>query len=168
LSDPGVGGVLTQSKIAIFIAMHLALLQQFVGINAVVPYGGEIAGEAIPSLKQIFPIIINLEQTLTAFLTSYLLSKIGRKKILQFGTAIGGISNGIIAVGFFIKDANDSLGSGFILFGLVIFMANFGLSLGPVVWLYIPEIVQPSIIPYSTLVNWGGASLVMLLFPIIK
>ncbi len=39
LSDPGAG-LLTQSKVAIFIAMHLALLQQFVGINAVVPYGG--------------------------------------------------------------------------------------------------------------------------------
>jgi len=39
LSDPGLSAT-TQSKVAIFIAMHLALLQQFVGINAVVPYGG--------------------------------------------------------------------------------------------------------------------------------
>jgi len=101
-------------------------------------------------------------------LTSYLLSRIGRKVILQYGTFVGGVSNAIVAIGFFIKDSNDGLGSGLILFGLVVFMANFGLSLGPVVWLYIPEIVQPSIVPYSTLVNWGGASLVMLLFPIIK
>jgi hypothetical protein len=28
------------SKIAVFIALHLALLQQMVGINAVVAYGG--------------------------------------------------------------------------------------------------------------------------------
>lgn len=101
-------------------------------------------------------------------MTSYLLSRIGRKVILQYGTFVGGVSNAIVAIGFFIKDSNDGLGSGLILFGLVVFMANFGLSLGPVVWLYIPEIVQPSIVPYSTLVNWGGASLVMLLFPIIK
>ena len=47
-------------------------------------------------------------------------------------------------------------------------MANFGLSLGPVVWLYIPEVVQPNIVPFSTGINWGGAALVMLLFPIIK
>jgi hypothetical protein len=79
-----------------------------------------------------------LEQTLAAFLTSYLLSKIGRKTILQYGTAIGGISNAVIAIGFFIKDSNKDVSSGLILFGLVVFMANFGLSLGPVVWLYIP------------------------------
>ncbi len=47
-------------------------------------------------------------------------------------------------------------------------MANFGLSLGPVVWLYIPEVVQPNIVPFSTGANWGAAALVMLLFPIIK
>lgn len=47
------------SPVAVTIALHLALLQQFVGINAVVAYGGEIAESAIPSLKSTFPIIIN-------------------------------------------------------------------------------------------------------------
>ena len=51
--------------------------------------------------------------------------------------------------------------------GLFMFMAAFGLSLGPVVWLYIPEIVQPKIIPYSTASNWISASIVIILFPII-
>lgn len=46
-------------------------------------------------------------------------------------------------------------------------MAIFGLSLGPVVWLYIPEIVSPKIVPFSTLSNWISASMVILLFPII-
>ncbi len=48
------------NKIAVIVAIHMALLQQFVGINSVVAYGGEIAGKAIPSLKAIFPILINL------------------------------------------------------------------------------------------------------------
>ena len=47
-------------------------------------------------------------------------------------------------------------------------MGNFGISLGPVVWLYIPEIVQANIIPFSTGVNWAAAACCMLLFPIIK
>jgi hypothetical protein len=89
--------------------------------------------------------------------------------ILQFGTAVGAISNGIIGIGFLIKGDGDGMdfGKGLILFGLVVFMANFGISLGPIVWLYIPEIVQPNIIPFSTGANWGAASLIMLLFPII-
>jgi hypothetical protein len=47
------------------------------------------------------------------------------------------------------------------------FMGFFGFSLGPVVWLYIPEIVQPNIVPYSTASNWIFASIVIILFPII-
>jgi hypothetical protein len=52
--------------------------------------------------------------------------------------------------------------------GLVIFMGNFGLSLGPVVWVYLPEIVQSEILPYAVMANWLSASFVMLLFPVIK
>ena len=46
-------------------------------------------------------------------------------------------------------------------------MGVFGVSLGPVVWLYIPEIVQPKIVPFSTATNWICASLVIILFPIL-
>lgn len=52
--------------------------------------------------------------------------------------------------------------------GLVIYMANFGLSLGPIVWLYIPEILEPQLIPFSTGANWASASLITILFPILK
>lgn len=47
-------------------------------------------------------------------------------------------------------------------------MANFGFTLGPVVWVYLPEIVQPNVLPYATLVNWLSAAAVMFLFPVIK
>lgn len=52
--------------------------------------------------------------------------------------------------------------------GLIVFMADFGLSLGPVVWLYIPEILEPNLIAFSTLANWTTASLITILFPILK
>jgi hypothetical protein len=84
------------------------------------------------------------------------------------GTVFGAITTALIGIGFLIRDSNEDAGNIMILLGLVLFMANFGLSLGPVVWLYIPEVVQPSIIPFSTGINWAGAALVMLLFPIIK
>lgn len=47
-------------------------------------------------------------------------------------------------------------------------MASFGLTLGPIVWLYIPEIVEPNIIPYSTMANLIGASACMIGFPLIS
>ena len=46
-------------------------------------------------------------------------------------------------------------------------MAVFGLTLGPIVWLYIPEIVESNIIPYSTMVNLFGAASCTIIFPLI-
>lgn len=108
------------------------------------------------------PIIINTLQFGGAIITAYLLTRIGRKFLLEFGalaTAIGAI---IVAIGFM----SDSLS--WILFGLIFFMACFGLTLGPVVWIYLPEVSQPKVLSLATGASWASCSLVMLLFPIIK
>jgi hypothetical protein len=47
-------------------------------------------------------------------------------------------------------------------------MANFGITLGPVVWVYLPEIIQPKILSYAAMVNWLTAAFIMLFFPVIK
>ena len=106
---------------------------------------------------------------LTTFLTGFLLIKFGRKTILQFGTLMGGVSNALLFIGFLITNTfdNTDLGQGFILTGLFMYMAVFGVSLGPIVWLYIPEIVQPKVVPYSTATNWITCSMVIILFPLL-
>ena len=147
--------------------MHLAVLQQFVGINAVIVYGSEIVSKVFPSLANLIPVFLNLEQIVGGLLSSYLLTKFGRKTLLQLGTVLAAFCLLIIALGFFIQDSSQNVANALIVIGLVIFMANFGLSLGPLVWLYIPEIVEPKIVPFSTLANWTSASIVMILFPII-
>lgn len=105
------------------------------------------------------------------FATGFLLITFGRKTILQFGTLLAGISNILIFIGFFIQarsDEDSSPGELFILLGLFLYMAVFGVSLGPVVWLYIPEIVQPKVVPFSTATNWISCALVIIMFPILS
>jgi len=113
-------------------------LQQFVGISAVSTYAGEIASGNLQSFKAVLPSIVNFEQVATAIISSFLLNKYGRKLILQYGTIGAVITNCIIGFGFFISGSAPGLSVGLILFGLFFYMANFGLSLGPIVWLYIP------------------------------
>jgi SP family arabinose:H+ symporter-like MFS transporter len=99
------------------------------------------------------------------------LTKLGRKTILQFGTLVGIISLVMIGIGFIVQGSGantNTFASVLIISGLIIFMADFGLSLGPVVWLYIPEILEPNYIAFSTLANWTTASLITILFPILK
>ena len=47
-------------SIRIKIAIHLAILQQMVGINSVISYGAEIAQQVIPSLKTAIPSLLNI------------------------------------------------------------------------------------------------------------
>lgn len=47
-------------------------------------------------------------------------------------------------------------------------MLLFGFTLGPIVWLYIPEIVAAKWVPFTTMSNWGGCVVTVLLFPIIR
>lgn len=146
----------------------MALLQQFVGISAVATYARAIAEGSLSSFKPVLPSILNFEQVASAILSSFLLTKYGRKTILQVGTLGAAGANLVIAIGYFINDSYPSLSVALILLALFYYMANFGLSLGPIVWMYIPEIVAPDFLPFSTMVNWGGSAATILLFPIIK
>ena len=50
---------------------------------------------------------------------------------------------------------------------MFVFVAVFSMSLGPVVWLYIEDILPPQGVPIATSANWLSATLVIILFPII-
>jgi hypothetical protein len=56
---------------------------------------------------------------------------------MQAGTVGAAISCFIIAIGFF-SQSHKGLSDGLVIMGLIIFMGNFGLALGPVVWVYLP------------------------------
>jgi hypothetical protein len=51
---------------------------------------------------------------------------------------------------------------------MFLFIGVFGLTLGPLTWIYISETVEPKYVPFATALNWAGASLVIVMFPIIK
>ena len=46
-------------------------------------------------------------------------------------------------------------------------MIWYGLTIGPVVWLYIPEIVPTKMVPLATIMNWVGCSICVIVCPII-
>jgi hypothetical protein len=47
-------------------------------------------------------------------------------------------------------------------------MFIFGAALGSIVWLYIAEIAEPSVVSVATTITWLFAAIVMVLFPIIN
>lgn len=47
----------------------------------------------------------------------------------------------VISIGFFLKSTQGESVTILIVISLIVYMFDFGFSLAPVVWLYIPEIV---------------------------
>lgn len=108
---------------------------------------------------------------IAAIVSISLMNKKGRKFLIQSGTFVCMVCLGIVAISFFFKkalDFKDSIPQSIaIIIGMCVFMTFFGLTLGPIVWLYIPEIVEPNIIPYSTMTNLFGAAVCIIGFPLI-
>ena len=55
-----------------------------------------------------------------------------------------------------------------IIVGMFLFIGSFGLTLGPLTWICISEMVEPKYVPFATALNWVACSSVVIMFPIIK
>ncbi len=94
-----------------------------------------------------------------------LIQKYGRVTLMQVGSALMSICMILLGVNFLRgEDRND-----WVIAVTVVFIRGvFSCTMGPIAWLYMAEVVKPNIIPYGTMLNWGGATLVFFLFPIMS
>lgn len=161
LLDPGI-------KVAVFLGVSLAVLAQFTGIDAIIYYGPRILESAGFGLSdalggQVIIGIINVVFTLVAI---WKIDQIGRKPLLIIGTTGMFISLTIIGFLFAVGIAEGILLLTFIL----IFIASFAFSLGPVVWVLLSEIYPTKIrgraMSIATVATWIGTSIIGQLIPI--
>ena len=47
-------------------------------------------------------------------------------------------------------------------------MTLFSTTIGPVVWMYVPEIIPAKVVPFATTLNWLGCSFALIILPIIN
>jgi SP family galactose:H+ symporter-like MFS transporter len=156
------------------VAALLAILQQLTGINAIIYYADTIfaaAGFNNPTSQSLATLwavgAVNVVATLVAVLW---VDRFGRKPLLLLGSA--GMCTGllIVAGAFFelqkvtsSERATHGVASAGILalVGLVIFIASFAFSLGPVVWTVINEVFPSHVrgrgVAVATAINWFAA-----------
>lgn len=109
----------------------------------------------------------NLIQLASTGFSAFLFGKVGRRTVICVGNVVIGlllVMLGIIFLELFKGwQAGFAVGMTFIM----IFNVALGLSIGPVVWIYIPEIAQEKMVPVATATYWVGCSICVIIAPII-
>jgi SP family arabinose:H+ symporter-like MFS transporter len=154
-------------RLPLLIGITLAILQQFCGINAIIYYGPRIfesAGIASGNAL-LFQVIIGTINLLFTFVAIKNADKYGRKFLLLIG--LTGIVLSLILCGMLFYTGNSS---GILLLCLVLlFIACFALSLGPITWIIINEIfpteVRSKAVALCTFTLWGAVWIVGQFFP---
>jgi sugar porter (SP) family MFS transporter len=156
-------------RMALIVGVTLAILQQFVGINTVIYYAPIIFkrtgfGSASALGATVWVGAINFLFTLVAI---WLIDKIGRKALLIYGAIGMGISLFMIGLLFEMK----AFSGPWILIFILVYIASFAASFGPVVWVLISEIYPNKIrgraASTATMSNWVANFFVTLLFPVM-
>ena len=163
-------------RLVLTIGIVIAILQQITGINSVFFYAPMIfeqsgIGTDAAFMQAVLVGIVNLVATIVAIM---LIDKLGRRPLLITGLVIIVTSMILLAYAFGsatigadgeLTNMNPTL----ILIGILSFVAGFGISLGPVMWVLFSELFPNRIrgiaISFCGLINSSVSFIVQLVFP---
>jgi len=153
----------------IVIGTILSVLQQFTGINAVLYYGADIFEKALGFgkedvlLQQVMLAAINLIFTFVAMAT---VDRLGRKPLLYIGSV--GMLIGFLLLGGTLMSGNVGILS---LIGVLLFIASFAMSMGPVVWVILSEMFPNNMrsvaMSIAVAAQWAANYVVTQSFPLV-
>jgi SP family arabinose:H+ symporter-like MFS transporter len=154
-------------QLPLLIGITLAILQQFCGINAIIYYGPSIFESAgiAKGNALLFQVIIGTINLLFTFVAIRNADKHGRRFLLL--TGLSGIVLSLVLCGLLFY--SGSSGNILLLCMIVLFIACFALSLGPVTWIIISEIfpteVRSKAVAICTFSLWSAVWIVGQFFP---
>ncbi|MGD9572111.1 MAG: sugar porter family MFS transporter [Thermoleophilia bacterium] len=162
----------------LMIGIGLSVIQQVTGINAVIYYANDIFADAgfatAEDQAEATLYAIGLVNVLATFIAIAYVDRFGRRPLLLAGLV--GMTASLAAVGVSFAAFDTTAGADthvtaagiFTLVALVVFIASFAFSLGPVVWTMISEIypnrVRGRAVSIATAANWLAAFLVTQFF----
>ncbi len=162
---------------ALIVGVGLSIFQQITGINAIIYYANTIFESAglVSTQSQTAATLyaIGLTNVLATFIAVAYIDRFGRRPLLLMGLTGMFVSLCAVGLGFATQSSADPAAGASIvgiitIAGLVVFIASFAFSLGPVVWTIISEIypsrVRGKAVSFATAANWGAAFLVAQFF----
>lgn len=163
------GNLLSFGWLVLVIGILLSIFQQFVGINVVLYYAPEIfktisSGTDSALLMTIIVGVVNFLFTIIAIRT---VDKYGRKPLMVIGAI--GMAVAMFSLGFvFYSEASGYAA----LSAMMLYVASFAMSWGPVTWVLLSEIfpnkIRGKALAIAVAAQWISNYLVSLTFPMMN
>lgn len=164
------GNLLSFGWLVVIVGIALSVFQQFVGINVVLYYAPEIFKNIDPSSGTDWALLL----TIVVGIVNFLFTIIAVKKVDQYGRRplmiIGsiGMAVAMLALGFvFFANASGYLA----LVCMMIYVASFAMSWGPVTWVLLSEIfpnkIRGKAMAIAVAAQWISNYLVSWTFPMM-
>jgi len=153
----------------LLIAVALMAFSQFCGINAIMYYSSKIfesagGGKDAAFTSSVWVGLINLVFTLVAI---RFVDQAGRRPLLLAGTAVQTLALGVVGWLF-----HHGGGGPLLLLAVIVFIAAFAVSMGPIGWLLCSEIfpnrVRGRAMSVATFTVWAACYVVAKTFPMLN
>lgn len=122
-------------RIPLLIGVLLPMFSHLSGIAAIMYFAPNIINESVDSVESSFlgAILVGVVNCAFTFVAIFNIEKFGRRKLLLIGVIGAFIS--LSGVGIFF-----AIGSTYVIIPLLLYVASFAFSYGPIVWVVISEI----------------------------
>lgn len=154
------------SRPAVLAVTTVMIGQQLCGINSIVMYGVSLLADLLASNSALLNIMVAILNIIVTTASAPLTDKLGRKPCLLASIAGMGTSSLLLAIGI-IKHFPVLSGA-----AVLLFVAFFGLGLGPVPFILSSELVGPEAVgatqSWALAANWIATFVVAQFFPVLS
>ena len=156
--------------IAVIAGSAIAILGQFMGVNAVLYYGPKIFSDAGFDNPMFSTVLVGVVNMVTTILAVFIIDKVGRKQLIYWG--VSGMILCLLAIGiYFAWGAQIGLGNGFMLTFFLAYVFCCAISISAIVFVLLSEMYPNSVrgraMSIAGFALWIGTYLIGQLTPIL-
>ena len=155
---------------AVLIGSAIAILGQFMGVNAVLYYGPKIFSEAGFDNPMFSTVLVGVVNMVTTILAVFIIDKVGRKQLIYWG--VSGMIVCLVAIAIYFQwGALLGLGNGFMLTFFLAYVFCCAISISAIVFVLLSEMYPNSVrgraMSIAGFALWIGTYLIGQLTPVL-
>ncbi|MGN1220640.1 MAG: sugar porter family MFS transporter [Candidatus Cryptobacteroides sp.] len=156
--------------LAVIAGSAIAILGQFMGVNAVLYYGPKIFADAGFDNPMFSTVLVGLVNFLTTILAVFIIDKVGRKQLIYWG--VSGMIICLLCIGtYFAWGQSLGLGNGFMLTFFLLYVFCCAISISAIVFVLLSEMYPNSVrgraMSIAGFALWVGTYLIGQLTPVL-